>query len=547
MKRITPLLYERKWAFTLIFFILMFNPCFYAWSTDLTEGEKIIFGFICLVVAMALSALDLFFSQKAEKIYRLVLLACSVAPNLITWSYLYISGLYMRRDMYWVIFNSNLSESHEYMHQFVAWQIPTICATYIGIGLYLAFKSHVRHALSIRRRPCLFACAIAVLLADVSLQYTSQAVPTFEFYKSYALFKKEYYAFEQEKSARAKLKIEVQCHLDSTTRHVSVILLGESTTPCHMSLYGYPRQTTPLMSARKEQLHVYEDVVTADTQTYGVMQMVLTFASHHHPSYYKSKPSIVELFNAAGFETYWIANNPILDKWGASYGVIAQEAKHVYDVSIAKQPDEIVIPHIHRALTDSVAKNKIIFVHLMCNHHAYDSRYPKSFDEHFDHKRDNDLPDLDFRNDRMKTVIDQYDNSIRYGDYVFDQILRLLETADDPACLLYFSDHGEEVYDHRAVSGHQMSNVYPCQSRIPFILWMSDSYRVEISDRLCVDVTRPYSIENVIYSISTLNALDYADHDPSLSIFSAQYVAPAKRLVGKENYEDILKKMHKKP
>ncbi|GHT27965.1 hypothetical protein FACS189432_05270 [Bacteroidia bacterium] len=362
-----------------------------------------------------------------------------------------------------------------------------------------------------------------------------------EFYKSYALFRKEYQTFEKEKELRMQLTTVVRCNLPDSTKHVFVVLLGESTTTCHMSLYGYFRETTPRMDARSSELDIYTDVITPDTHTYGVMQKVLTFANHKHPEYYKKKASLVELFNAAGFETYWIANNPILDKWGASYGVISQQAQHISDLSLAKKPDEIVLAQLKKNLKDGGKNNKIIFIHLMGNHHSYNSRYTKAF-EHFNHKQTNDLADLDFRNKKMKQTIDEYDNSILYGDFVYDAILSELEKVNESAYLLFFSDHGEEVYETRDARGHIMSNVYPCQCQIPFVLWRSEKYKEENSD-IIIDTTRPYSIEDVIYSLSTLSKLEYQDNDQSLSIFSADYADPGKRLVGDEDYEDVLKKV----
>jgi heptose-I-phosphate ethanolaminephosphotransferase len=331
----------------------------------------------------------------------------------------------------------------------------------------------------------------------------------------------------------------VRCALADSTKHVFIVLLGESTTTCHMSLYGYFRETTPRMDARND-LDIYTDVVTPDTHTYGVMQKVLTFANHKHPEYFREKADMVELFNEAGFETYWISNKAFLTKWGGSYGVIAQEAKHIYDLSLAKQTDERVLPALKEALADPSDKNKIIFIHVMGNHHAYNSRYTKAF-EHFNHNRTNDLADLGFRDKKMKQTIDEYDNSILYGDFVYDAILNELEKINESSYFLFFSDHGEEVYETRDARGHLMSNVYPCQCQIPFVLWRSEKYKEENPD-IVIDTTRPYSIEDVIYSLSTLSRLAYKDNDQTLSIFSADYVNPGKRLVGKEDYEEVLNK-----
>lgn len=534
------LLSEKKWAFCLIFLIVLFNPLFYFWSTDVRLKDKFFSWIICIVVGLALFIIDLFLKKKGEKIYLSILFLLSIAPNLIVWNYLWSSGLYMKRDMYWVIFNSHGSESKEYLSQFVPWQMIILGVIYILLGIFFIVKSRSSHSLSIKRYKALFTVSVLVVLLSMILQYLSQAIPTFDFYKSRILFWRENLIFEREKEIRRSIKMEVDCILPDSTDRVFVVFLGESTSSCHMSLYGYPRETTPLMDARRDELDVYTDVITPDNHTFGVMQKVLTFANHKHPEYFKERGSVVEMFNAAGFETYWISNKAFITKWGGSYGVIADEAKHVFDLSLAKKTDEIVVPYLRKVLNDDVRGNKVIFIHVMGNHAMYKSRYPENFDR-FDHKKTNDLSDLDFRDEKMKQTIDEYDNSILYGDYVFDLILKEVKAADKSSYILFFSDHGDEVYDTRDARGHLMSNVYPCQAQIPFVLWRSEKYKEEMPD-IIIDTSRPYSIENVIYSISTLSGLEYGYYSPEESIFSSEYKIPEIRWVGKEDYVDILKK-----
>ena len=542
MNTISKLLKERRWAFLLIFFILLFNPLFYFWADEIHLKDKCFAWITCIVAGLALSTIDLFLKKGSEKIYLGILFLLSLPGNIIVWTYLYLSNLYMKRDIFWVIFDTDPTESQEYLSHFITWPIVLGAVLYVVLGVFFFLKTRAKHTLSVRKNRVLFFAPILVVLATISFQYLSQALPIFEFYKSYYLYERENQLFQREKELRSHLTMDVQCTLPDSTHHVFIVLLGESTTSCHMSLYGYHRETTPRMDARGEELDVYTDIVTPDTHTFGVMQKVLTFASHEHPEYYKEKASVVEIFNAAGFETYWISNKSFITKWGGSYGVIADQAKHIYDLSVAKGPDELVIPPLKEVLNDGVKANKIIFIHVMGNHHAYISRYPKSFN-HFNHKRDNDLPDLGFRNDKMKQKIDEFDNSILYGDFVYDSILEELKQLNNiSSYLLFFSDHGEEVYDTRDANGHFMSNVYPCQSQIPFVLWRSDKYKEE-NPNIIIDTTRPYSIEDVIYSISTLSGLEYEDNNQTLSIFSSEYVVPTKRMVGKEDYEDILKKV----
>jgi Predicted membrane-associated, metal-dependent hydrolase len=534
MNNLRNLIAERKWSFVLIYFVLLFNPIFYFWADDVNLKDKTMAWLTVIVVGLALCCIDLFLKKKGERFFLSVLLLLSIAPNLLVWGYLYVSNLHMRRDMFWVIFTTHTSETKEYIGQFISWQIILVGFVYILVGILFIVKAWSRYALPIRKYWGLFTFSILIVLASIIFQYLIQAIPTFDFYKSRVLYSIENQIFQNEKELRENLKMNVQCILPDSINHTFVVILGESTTSCHMSLYGYFRETTPFMDAQRGELDVYTDVVTPDTHTFGVMQKVLTFANHDHPEYFRQKPSMVEMFNSAGFETYWISNKAFLTKWGGSYGIIAEEAKHLYDLSAYKQPDEVVVPFLEKIINDSIQGNKIIFIHLMGNHHAYNSRYPKNF-AYFDHEKRDDLG-ADFRDNDMKETIDEYDNSILYGDFVFNAILEQVKKIDNSSFLLFFPDHGEEVYDFRDARGHFMKNVYPCQCQIPFVLWRSEVYREEVPS-IVIDTSRPYSIENVIYSISTLSGLKYEGNDQKKSIFSTEYKIPEKRLVGEEDYD----------
>ena len=542
MSNLKKIITEKKWAFILIYFILLFNPIFYFWADNINLKDKSIAWLTCLIVGLALCSIDLFLKKRGEKIYSGILFTLSLAPNIIVWSYLYLSDLYMKRDMFWVIFGTNMSESVEYFDQFINWQVILVSSLYVLTGIFLWIKVCSKHSLSIRKHWFVFSFSISIVFLGIILQYLVQAIPTFDFYKSSFLFVNENRNFQKEKELRKNLVMDVQCALPDSIPHVFVVVLGESTSTFHMSLYDYFRKTNPLLEAKKDELNIYTDVVTPDTHTIGVMKKVLTFADYDHPEYYTQKASIVELFNAAGFETYWISNQEFLSKFGGSYGAIAKEAKHVYDLSILKKHDEITLPYLGEVLNDSVTANKIIFIHLMGSHHSYNCRYPSKF-EHFNYVERGDLTEKEFLNNSMRKTIDEYDNSVLYGDFIVSSIIDQVKGKNASSFVLYFSDHGEEVYEFRNARGHFMSNVYPYQSLIPFILWRSESYKAEMPE-LVIDTSRPYSIGDVIYSLSTLSGLEYDENDQERSIFSPEYKIPEKRMIGEEDYDREI--IHKK-
>ena len=196
-----------------------------------------------------------------------------------------------------------------------------------------------------------------------------------------------------------------------------------------------------------------------------------------------------------------------------------------------------MLESLKQALREQTGKPKLIVLHLMGSHIAYKYRYPETF-EHFNHSRHPiGRRDIQLTAD-AKTVIDQYDNSVRYNDYLLALMIDMLANEKKTSAMLYFSDHGEEVYDLREFAGHAYEKVSSYMCEIPFILWMSDEYRRQRND-LVFDTKRPYSTVDVLYSLSDLGGLRYQGYDTSRSIFSMQF-ASRPRIVGQIPYESVV-------
>ena len=75
-------------------------------------------------------------------------------------------------------------------------------------------------------------------------------------------------------------------------------------------------------------------------------------------------------------------------------------------------------------------------------------------------------------------LINAYDNSIRYTDNFLARLIHLLQEQDVDAAMLYTSDHGEDIFDdsrHLFLHASPVPSYY--QIHVPFLVWMSDSYR----------------------------------------------------------------------
>ena len=137
--------------------------------------------------------------------------------------------------------------------------------------------------------------------------------------------------------------------------------------------------------------------------------------------------------------------------------------------------DDRSITHLLEDYTPG--RRNLYLLHLWGQHMEYDHRFPPE-QAHF-RSEDYDRPDLD---GVQRQIVADYDNATRYNDAVLARILRYFRRRD--AVVIYFADHGEEVYDDgvnrygRIHSDTPSPAVIRHEYEVPFLIWarpLSDS------------------------------------------------------------------------
>lgn len=253
-----------------------------------------------------------------------------------------------------------------------------------------------------------------------------------------------------------------------------VVVIGESHSVYHTSLYGYKKQTYPIMSDRekKGELFVMQNAVSLYDVTSQTMWSVFSLDSLGNAPC--DTPLFPAVFKAAGYRTYLFDNEYLKDE---SDHMMTNSAlsDEIYDYrnSHYYEFDGEMVDDIHIA-DDSLA---LYIIHLSGHHFDYYQRYPESFAKY----TINDY-NSSHTNDQKKTIA-AYDNACLYNDYVVDRIIRKFEK--DNAVVVYFSDHGEEVFDLNNFCGHMTSRNSPdpsYQLRVPLWVWLSESFRNQHPD-----------------------------------------------------------------
>ncbi|WP_262696335.1 phosphoethanolamine transferase [Kordiimonas aquimaris] len=237
-----------------------------------------------------------------------------------------------------------------------------------------------------------------------------------------------------------------------------VIVIGESTRADNMSIYGYERDTTPNLNRLSETGHIkaYKNVYSAGTNTWNSLPKLLTHTPHNSIQ----SQTIIKLAKQAGYKPYWISNQQESDDWGrALVNITDQVNKSIFiNSGEANVPlDSELIPHFNRAIEDT--GKKLIILHLYATHSPFEMRYPRG-SGYF--KNTGNASDLE-------TILNSYDNSIRYIDQLLSEIIR--KTKQAHGSFIYFSDHGLTSIETARPLVHDIrKNVDISSLRVPLIL-----------------------------------------------------------------------------
>ncbi|MFJ3055223.1 phosphoethanolamine transferase [Herbaspirillum sp. NPDC087042] len=311
-------------------------------------------------------------------------------------------------------------------------------------------------------------------------------------------------------------------------RNTLVWVIGESINRANMSLYGYERNTTPMLEAMRKELIVFRDVVSSEPATMASLMKMLTPADLDDPQAWSRQPDVLMLAREAGFRIIWLSNQAPNDGW---LGLVARRADQ--QVFINKGAgrgennfDGNLLPGLETALADP-APRKLIVVHLLGAHPTYDMRYPDDY-ARFDGVRDavTEKLEKDARSPWIRQLRNEYDNAIAYHDVVLANMLRLTMRAapGDNASLLFSSDHAQEVGHTRNHAGQSVADASGYE--IPMLLWTRSFTGKSAEDKAQLEY-RPYQTDQMEHTVLGLLGVESVYYDGRRDILSQRFQAPA--------------------
>lgn len=387
--------------------------------------------------------------------------------------------------------------------------------------LSVSFQQRVRHWAMQIGAIGLF-CLLASYLVVDGYRMRNQLYPVNICYNLYLAFERNA-ASENYREASRDFKFDARSEHSATAPEVYVMVVGETARAHNFSLYGYPRNTNPLLS-KTPGIKAFPNVTTQSNTTHKSVPMLLSAASAEDFERLFHEKGILAAFKEAGFHTVFISNqlpnHSFIDFLGEQadehYFLKKEDASqgNHYDEDLLQKLDEILpladassSAHYHYRY-----RKLFVVLHSYGSHFNYQERYPRSFAYFKPDSRS------EAKSENRRDLLNAYDNTIRYTDYILHGIIERLQkwegvqtktdgVYDQPtSAMLYTSDHGENIFDdERSLFLHAAPKASDYELHVPFIIWTSDGFSKQYPDILkALGENRPKQVQSSLSAFHTM-------------------------------------------
>ena len=397
--------------------------------------------------------------------------------NSVALFYMNSYGVVLDRGMLSNVWNTDVAEASELLH-------PRLLLYVVGMGIVPTIALWCVRVKASRRVHLL---SFSVLVTVITLGWGYLASSTWLWIDEHAkqlggralpwsyVFNSVRH-FKDVRSTNIQMTPLPDGHFVDEHRTLVVLVIGETARAQNFSLYGYPRKTNPLLE--KQNLLLVPDAMACSTYTTASLRCML---SHTPPrlfgsNQYEPLPSYLQ---RQGVEVIWRTKN-----WGEPPLQV-----HTYqraDEFAAEcqgegcQFDEALLSGLVTEINLSTAQKMFVVLHQKGSHGpAYHTRYPPEFEKFKPVCRSVDLSQCD-----QQSLINAYDNTILYTDYVLNKLISQLKgVVDRNVMMIYISDHGESLGEHGLyLHGTPYSVAPDWQKSIPFLIWRSSGFNNDFGD-----------------------------------------------------------------
>ncbi|MGN0201802.1 MAG: sulfatase-like hydrolase/transferase [Candidatus Cryptobacteroides sp.] len=489
-----------------VFTLLAYHKPFFSVVLEKTEsGFNGVFITASLVLVML--ALNYFVCYLLLRTCRGVgraIIAASFVADAVSLYFINTYDVMIDASMMGNVFNTRFSEASGFfspaavLYVLLLGVLPAIyvCLRKIDFGTSRLFWKHSGLSLSV---------VVLLVFANMSnwpwIDRHSTVLGSLLMPWSYTVNTFRYYGQVRERNREEILLPDAE--FKNEDKNVFVLIIGESARRDHFSLYGYGRETNPLLE--KDGVTAIPAVSAATYTTAGVKAIL------DHKESDKLYEILPNYLYRAGADVLWRTSN-----WGEPPLHIEREMN--MQALKEKYPDEdadydgLLTCGLAEEVLASGNNKQLIVLHTSTSHGpTYNKRYPPEYEIFTPVCTTVEMSKAD-----PQELMNSYDNTILYTDALVHDVIRQMESLPEEwkSCVLYVSDHGESLGEGKLyMHGVPISLAPKEQYEIPFIVWTSEGSRTVKEMESAVQY-------NVFHSVLDFLGADSGIYDAQMSIFT---------------------------
>ena len=432
-------------------------------------------------------------------------------------------------------FETDSSEALSYLNPQLIGFLLLFCALPVFILSKVKIHFTRPHQEAISRIKLIVACCSLIALVVVN------------FYADYAatgrnnrILKKEIIPFQYLSSSYKYMRDQLLYtnmefkNIDATptliapnTTSVTVMVVGETARAKNFAYQGYKRNTNPY--TQKYNVTYFKNVASCGTATAVSVPCMFSLQTQNNFDRLAAdnQQNLIDLAQQAGSGVLWVDNN----------SGCKNVCTRVVNIDIPTTPsalcdgkycfDEALLAPLKRKLANLSQANTVIVLHMMGSHGpTYFKRYPDKFKQ-FTPTCDRS----DIQNCSLDELVNTYDNTIAYSDFVNALVIEQLEALPNniDKQFLYVSDHGESLGEAGAyLHGFPYSFAPSTQTHVPLYIW-ADEHNQRITNTCLanLDTTAARSHNNIFHTLLNLIGIKSKTYQASLDLLASCQTTPS--------------------
>lgn len=308
---------------------------------------------------------------------------------------------------------------------------------------------------------------------------------------------------------------------ESSSRKLTIVVVGEAARANRFSLNGYERQTNSLL--QNEDIINFSNLYSCGTST--AISVPCMFSGLERKNYTdkeaKARENVIDVLKHSGSSILWRDNNS--DSKGVALRVEYQDYKTSQNNTLCEDEcrDEGMLVGLQEYV-NAQQDDILIVLHQMGNHGpAYYKRYPKAFEKFTPTCQTNQVEKCS-----SEEIGNAYDNAILYTDYFLSKTIAFLKQNDQKfqTAMIYMADHGESLGEKGLyLHGIPYFMAPDEQTHVGALMWFGTKSKERINTQaIAQKASQEYSHDNLFHTILGVMGVQTVLYDPTKDILTYQ-------------------------